>query len=91
MKTLEQYIKERKARDKEFAKSFDKGYKKFKLSFELRMLRLKHGITQEQIARKMHTKKSAISRMENKAEDVKLSTLYKYAAALGKRLNISIE
>lgn len=91
MMDSEQYIKERKARDKEFAKNFESGYKKFKLSVELSMLRKKAGITQEQIAKKMHTKKSAISRMENKAEDVKLSTLYKYAAALGKCVNITIE
>jgi hypothetical protein len=33
---------------------------------------------------------SAISRIENHAEDIKLSTLEKVAAALGKRLQVKI-
>ncbi len=38
----------------------------------------------------MKTKKTAISRIENHAEDIKLSTLEKVAAALGKRLRVKI-
>ncbi|GAH95397.1 unnamed protein product, partial [marine sediment metagenome] len=33
---------------------------------------------------------SAISRIENHAEDIKLSTLVRVAAALGKSININI-
>ena len=38
----------------------------------------------------MKTKKTAISRIENHAEDIKLSRLEKVAAALGKRLRVKI-
>ena len=38
----------------------------------------------------MKTKKTAISRIENHAEDIKLSTLEKVAVALGKRLRVKI-
>jgi hypothetical protein len=38
----------------------------------------------------MHTKKSAISRIENHAEDIRLSTLEKAAVALGRKLEVSI-
>jgi len=38
----------------------------------------------------MGTKKSAISRLENPAENITLSTLHKYAKALGKKLNLEI-
>ena len=44
----------------------------------------------EEIAEKLHTKKSAISRIENHAEDIRLSTLEKFADVLGKRLEVKI-
>ncbi len=47
-------------------------------------------MTQEELARKLKTKKTAISRIENRAEDIKLSTLEKVALALGKHLRLSI-
>ena len=48
------------------------------------------GLTQEQLAKKRNTKKTAISRIENHAEDIKLSTLEKFARALGKSLRIEV-
>jgi transcriptional regulator with XRE-family HTH domain len=44
------------------------------------------GLTQEQLATRMHAKESAISRIENHAENIGSATLEKYAAALGKRV-----
>ena len=85
-----QYVEERKKRDPEFAKGYDEGYQKFKIGIMLRMAREEAGLTQEQLAKKIKTKKTAISRIENHAEDIKLSTIDKFLAALGKRLQISI-
>ena len=48
------------------------------------------GITQEELAIRLSTKKSAISRMENHAEDIKLSTLEKFASSIGKSLEVRI-
>lgn len=48
------------------------------------------GLTQEELALKLKTKKTAISRIENHAEDIKLSTIEKVAHALGKILQIKI-
>jgi transcriptional regulator with XRE-family HTH domain len=56
----------------------------------LRQARERAGVTQEKIARKLRTKKSAISRIENHAEDIRLSTLEKYAKALGMRLKVQL-
>ena len=50
----------------------------------------KAGLTQEQVTNILNTKKSAISRIENHAEDIKLSTLEKFAQALGKKLTINV-
>jgi transcriptional regulator with XRE-family HTH domain len=44
----------------------------------------------ETIARKLRTKKSAISRIENHAEDIRLSTLEKYANALGRKIRVHL-
>jgi len=48
------------------------------------------GVTQEELAARLHTKKTAISRIENHAEDIKLSTLERFAEAIGKRLALKI-
>ena len=48
------------------------------------------GITQEELAARLHTKKTAISRIENHAEDIKLSTLEKFVQALGKHLKLEV-
>ncbi len=90
MDDLDRSIAERKALDPEFARNFDDGYENFKIGVLLRQKREKAGITQEEVAIKLHTKKSAISRIENHAEDIRLSTLHKYAKALGKKVNLEI-
>ena len=48
------------------------------------------GLTQEQLAAKIGTKKSYISRIENGKTDVQLSTLFKIFQGLGKRVSITI-
>ena len=90
MSDLRKYIKERKRGDKAFAKDFDERYEQFKIGVVLRQAREEAGLTQEELARRLKTKKTAISRIENHAEDIKLSTLERVAGALGKRLQISI-
>ena len=90
MSDLKKYISNRKASDAEFNKDFDEGYQAFKIGALLKQAREASGLTQEEIAEKLNTKKSAISRIENHAEDIKLSTLEKFAAVLGQKIEISI-
>ena len=90
MSDVERYIERRKNRSPKFAENFEGGYEAFEFSVMLRRAREKAGITQEAIARKLRTKKSAISRIENHAEDIRLSTLGKYAKALGKKLRVNL-
>lgn len=90
MSDLKKYVAERKARDLEFAEGYEAGYLEFKIGVVLRQAREDSGLTQEQVAQKLNTKKSAISRIENHAEDIRLSTLDKYAKAVGKRLRLSV-
>ena len=81
MDDLEKYIEKRKKSSTEFARDFEAGYNDFKIGLLLKQARLESGLTQEEIAKKLKTKKSAISRIENHAEDIKLSTLKKVAEA----------
>lgn len=90
MSDLQKYIKKRKKIDTEFAKDFDSGYEQFKIGVLLKQAREEAGLSQEELAAKLKTKKSAISRIENHAEDIKLSTLEKFAHALGKQLRLEV-
>jgi len=90
MSDLKKYISERKKRDKKFAEGFNEGYEQFNVGVMLRQARESVGLTQEELARRLKTKKTAISRIENHAEDIKLSILERVAAALGKRLQVNI-
>lgn len=90
MSDLQKYIKKRKARDPEFAKGFDTGYEQFKIGVLLKQAREEACLTQEELAVRLETQKSAISRIENHAEDIKLSTLEKFAHALGKHLRLEV-
>jgi HTH-type transcriptional regulator / antitoxin HipB len=90
MSDLKKYIHERKKRDRRFAEGYDAGYEQFKIGVVLKHARESAGLTQEELARRLKTKKTAISRIENHAEDIKLSTLEKVASALGKRLEVKI-
>jgi HTH-type transcriptional regulator / antitoxin HipB len=90
MDDLDKYIETRKKQSPKFAKNFDEGYEQFKIGILLKQARLEAGLTQEQVAKKLRTKKSAISRIENHAEDIRLSTLVNYAQAVGKHLQLEV-
>ena len=87
---VEKYIERRKRSDKVFAKDFDSGYEEFKIGVMLREAREQAGVTQEALAKITKTKKSAISRLENHAEDVRLSTVSRVARALGMAVRIEL-
>jgi DNA-binding XRE family transcriptional regulator len=90
MSDLQKYIEDRKRRDPEFAREFDAGYEDFRIGVMLKEARLEADLTQEELAAILGTKKTAISRIENHAEDIKLSTLTRTARACGKRLIVSL-
>jgi HTH-type transcriptional regulator / antitoxin HipB len=90
MSDLDGYVDQRKKKDKGFDEGFDEGYEQFKIGEVLRQAREAAGLTQEELAHRVHTKKTAISRIENHAEDIKISTLKRVAKALGKRIRIHL-
>jgi len=87
---VKRYIQERAARDAEFAESYEVGYADFRIGVVLRQAREAAGLTQDEVAQRLQTKKSAISRIENHADDVRLSTIRRYAEAVGTTLQIRL-
>nr|GFD58958.1 hypothetical protein [Tanacetum cinerariifolium] len=54
--------------------TFEEGYEAFKLGAMLQEMRKESNMTQEQLAAKCGTTKTYISRIENNASDIRLST-----------------
>ncbi|MEI6126948.1 MAG: helix-turn-helix transcriptional regulator [Pseudomonadota bacterium] len=90
MDDLEKHIKEFKKKHSMLADGFETGYENFKIGAILKMAREEAGLTQEQIAQKIGTYKTNISRLENHGDDAKFSTIQRYASALGKKIKIAI-
>ncbi|MEM1002381.1 MAG: helix-turn-helix transcriptional regulator [Bacteroidota bacterium] len=68
------------------------GYEAFKLGVLIREARLKANLTQEELANKSETKRTYISRIENDASDIRLSTLIRIVEkGLNGKINISID
>jgi HTH-type transcriptional regulator/antitoxin HipB len=89
---LNDYIDERLKQEGEVAKTFWEGYEDFiKIGVLLKDAREKSGLTQDEVAARIQTTKSVISRMENHAADIRLSTLKRFAQALGMRLRVTLE
>ena len=67
------------------------------MSDEIRAIRLmaevrrETGMTQSEIAERMKTQKSNISRLENGNTDPRLSTLFSYARALGVEIEFTVK
>ena len=90
MDDLDKYVENRKEKSPGFAENYEKGYEQFKVGVMLKQARLDAGMTQEQVAERLHTKKSAISRIENHSEDIRLSTLENFAEAVGRTLRLEV-
>ena len=90
MSDLTKYTRSRAARDPEFAEDLEAGYEDFKIGVLLRQAREQAGLTQEEVAERLETKKSAISRIENSAGSIRLSTLERYAQAIGWKLSLEL-
>ena len=71
---------------------FEEGFEAFKLGVMIQELRKENGLTQEQLAEKCGTTKTYISRIENNASDIRLSTLMRIIReGFGKQLRLSVD
>lgn len=71
--------------------TLEEGYESFKIGALIHEARLEKGMTQEQLAEKIGTTKSYISKIENNIKEVRLSTLKKIIEiGLGGNLELNI-
>ncbi len=90
--TLEQF------KDKHYGKrgtakrdELEAGYEGFKIGALIHEARLEKGLTQQELAEKVGTTKSYISKLENNVKEVRFSTLQKIVElGLGGQLELSI-
>jgi DNA-binding XRE family transcriptional regulator len=91
--TLEQF------KDKHYGKrgsakrdELESGYENFKIGALIHEARIEKGLTQEELAEKVGTTKSYISKIENNVKEVRLSTLHRIVElGLGGQLQLSIK
>ena len=91
--TLEQF------KDKHYGKrgtanreELEAGYENFKIGALIHEARIEMGLTQEELAEKVGTTKSYISKIENNVKEARLSTLQKIVElGLGGQLQLSIK
>jgi DNA-binding XRE family transcriptional regulator len=92
MMTLEQF------KDKHYGRlgtpkrdELEAGYENFKIGFIMQQARIEKGLTQEELAIKVGTSKSYISKIENNVKEVRISVLQKIVeAGLGGHLELAI-
>jgi len=85
-------------KDKHFGKlgpkkrdKLEEGYENFRIGAMLQEARLKKGLTQQELADKVGTSKSYISKIENNVKEARLSTLKKIVElGFGGKLKLSI-
>jgi len=71
--------------------NLEAGYENFKIGALIHDARLDKGLTQQELADKVGTTKSYISKIENNIKEVRFSTLQKIVeVGLGGRLELSI-
>ena len=87
--TFMEYIND-ELKDKEFKRFYEEEGRKLEIGFKIARLRERLGITQKQLAEKIKTSQTVISRLESGDYwQCSLRTLEKIALATGTRLDIS--
>ncbi len=89
--TLNDVLK-KKLKDKEFRKYYEEEGRKLQLGLKIADLRRKRGLTQKQLAEKIHTSQAAIARIERGDYlGYSLRTLEKVALITGTRLEVNFK
>lgn len=79
-------------RGSESREKYEQEFETFKLGVMLQELRKEKGMTQKELAEKCGTTKNYISRIENNASDIRLSTLMRIInEGFGGHLKLSID
>src|SRR5438445_6326409 len=88
---LDDLIAERARRNPAFPAMVDDALRTRELVRKLADRRRKSGLSQTLVAARMGTSQSAVTRLESGDADVRLSTLNRYAVAIGQRVSWSLK
>lgn len=83
--------KKRLLKEPQFGKALEETRLEYEIARAFILARLKHKLTQKQLAAKLKTKQSVISRVENAQTMASLSFLKRFSALFGGKLKISFE
>jgi len=83
-----QNLKEKAFQNEAVKREYDALAPEFELINELISMRTAAGLTQEEVARRMHTAKSNVCRIEKSGKSPKLETIRRYADACGFEVRI---
>ena len=83
--------KRRLMKDPAFRKDYGDLEPEYKLVSDLIRLRLSKGWTQEELARRLHTKQSAVARLESAGSLPSLSTVKRVAEALDADIYVAVQ
>jgi transcriptional regulator with XRE-family HTH domain len=78
-------------RDPEFRAAYEDEVSRHKLIDSLVRLRVALGFSQSDVARRMGVKQPTVSGFENESSDPKVSTVQRYARAVGARVSVRVE
>lgn len=90
MKDFEAFKKEQ-LKDPEFKKIYDDLRPQYELAAQIIEARLKKGLSQSQLAKKMGTSQSAVARLESGEYNPSVNLLGRVAHATGTRLKVKLE
>jgi len=78
-------------KDPAFRKEYEALEPEYRLASDLIRLRLSKGLTQEELAKRIHTRQSAIARLESAGSLPSLSTVKRVAEALDADLYVTVQ
>ena len=84
-------LHEKWSQDPAYSKAYEELEEEFALAAAIAEARSRAGLTQEQVAQRMHTTQSNIARLEAGRTTPSTRTLERFAEAVGARLKISFE
>ena len=90
MKTLSKYKRDVYKKDPELKELVAEELERLKISEALKSARKAAGMTQKEVAVRMNVNRALISQLEGRPQNVTVSTLVRYAAAVGGHMDFKI-
>jgi len=90
MESLQQYKKDLCTKDPNLAARLDLRMEQLKISERLRAARKASGMTQKEVAERMHVARARISKLESQPQNITLETLMRYTEAVGAEFSLDI-